>query len=370
MTAVRALPIPLHPLPGETVTGYVGRLATANAMDFRDLKLHVRELGGLSVTKPNLERVPEIVEALGGLPVGYFAADARSHGMCVRCSHYEWRPLRCKTCSRPQAPRSECRRCAAGASTTTRRRGGAVCLHHRRWHLDGRDINLAAHAEYGRAERWLSGKLWLRGIALHTGELQLAVHLILAAVQDDVDGSSAPTQRAKEFGVALDASYEDALLCTYPEAVALVGILIDPEFLRCLLTPRFTARAQVEIMQAAVAGVLRNTGGRSLHETATMVIERSREAMMVAYGSLKSYGVKTIRCDFDKALIASARSTRACLLRHLDTVRVPSGWGTKLWWPAPPTDVLNRANLRPDPRLGAPPRARRSRLAVPGAERT
>lgn len=187
----------------------------------------------------------------------------------------------------------------------------------------------------------------MRGIALHTGELQLAVRLILAALHD-VDGMAAPARRATEFGVALDGSYEDALLCTYPEAVALTGILIDPEFLRCLLTPRFTAVDQVEIMQAAVAGVLHGVGGRALHETATIVVERSREAMMIAYGAVKSYGVKTIRCDFDKALIASARSTRACLLRHLDTVRVPSGWDTPLWWPAPPTDVLNRAVVRPD----------------------
>lgn len=203
------------------------------------------------------------------------------------------------------------------------------------------------HPEYGRAERWLSGKLWLRGIALHTGELQLAVRLIIAAM-NDADVVTAPAERAAEFDVDLHGSYEDALLCSYPEAVALVGILIDPEFLRCLLTPRFAARDQVEIMQAAVAGVLRSTGGRALRETATMVVGRSREAMMVAYGAVKSYGVKTIRCDFDKALIASARSTRACLLRHLDTVRVPSGWDAPLWWPAPPTDVLNRANLRPD----------------------
>ncbi len=341
------LPIPVRPLPGETVVGYTGRLAQANALSFQDLKLHIRDLGGLSVTKPNVERVPEIVEALGGLPQGYFATDARRHGMCVRCSHYEWRPSRCRSCSRPQTPRTECRRCAAGAATTTRRRGGAVCLHHRRWHLDGRDVDLREHPEYGRAERWLSGKLWLRGIALHTGELHLAVRLILAAL-DDVDGMAAPARRAMDFGVTLDGSYEDALLCAYPEAVALTGILIDPEFLRCLLTPRFTAVDQVEIMQAAVAGVLHGVGGRALHEIATMVVERSREAMMVAYGSVKSYGVKSIRCDFDKALIASARSTRACLLRHLDTVRVPSGWGTPLWWPAPPTDVLNRADLKPD----------------------
>lgn len=348
MTQPVALPVTIRPLPGETIVGYVGRLAPVNGLSFRDLRLHIRDLGNLAEINPNVEKVPEIVEALGGLRHGYFSADAKRHGMFVRCSHFEWRPWRCRTCSRPQVPRSECRRCACGSHTTTRRRGAAVCLHHRRWHLDDRDVDLSRHPAYGRAERWASGKLWFRGIALHTGELQLAVRLILAAFQDSPEAAEHAHLRAAEFGVSLERSYEDALLCVYPEAIALAGILIDPDFLRYLLSPRYKSRDQVEIMQAAVAGVLHGTGGRQLRETSRFVVERSQEAVMVAYGARRAYGVKTIRCNLDKALYASARSNRACLLRHLDTVRMPSSWDVAPSGGVPPTRVLNRAQLRPD----------------------
>ena len=75
----------------------------------------------------------------------------------------------------------------------------------------------------------MSGKLWFHGIALHTGELQLAVRLLLAALRDSPDAAQRAQLRADEFGVSLEGAYEDALLCVYPEAVALTGILIDPE---------------------------------------------------------------------------------------------------------------------------------------------
>lgn len=348
MTRPVALPVSIRPLPGETVVGYVGRLAPANGLTFRDLRLHIRDLGKLPETNPNVEKVPGLVEALGGLAVGYFEKHDRKHYMFVRCSHYGWRPGRCRRCSQPQTPRTECLRCSAGAPTTTRRRGAAVCLHHRRWHLSGRDIDVARYSEFGRAERWMSGKLWFHGIALHTGELQLAVRLLFAALRDAPDAAERALQRADEFGVSLEGSYEDALLCVYPEAVALTGILIDPEYLRYLLSPRYKSRDQVEIMQAAVAGVMGGTGGRRLREISRLVVERSQDAVMAAYGAKKSHGVKTISCGLDKALLASARSNRACLLRHLDTVRMPSSWDAPPSWGAPRNSILNRARLLPD----------------------
>ena len=194
----------------------------------------------------------------------------------------------------------------------------------------------------------MSGKLWFHGIALHTGELQLAVRLLLAALRDSPDAAERAQLRANEFGVSLEGAYEDALLCVYPEAVALTGILIDPEYLRYLLSPRYKSRDQVEIMQAAVAGVLGGTGGRHLREISRLVVERSQDAVMAAYGAKKAYGVKTISCGLDKALLASARSNRACLLRHLDTVRMPSSWDAPPSWGAPRNSILNRARLLPD----------------------
>ncbi|WP_128218711.1 hypothetical protein [Microbacterium enclense] len=140
---------------------------------------------------------------------------------------------------------------------------------------------------------------------------------------------------------------DDALLCAYPEAVALTGLLVDAEFLRFLLGPRYRVESQVEIMQAAVAGVLRSSGGRALQLLSGEIVRRSRRAVMIAYGARKNARVKTVRCGLEKALFASARTNRACLLRHLDTVRMPAlevqpGWG------ATRTRSLNNAVLRPD----------------------
>lgn len=246
---------------------------------------------------------------------------------------------------RPQLARTACRRCARGDQTTIRSRGGAVCLRHRRWHLDGHDIDVAGLPSYGRAERWLSGKLWNRGIALHTGELQLAGRLIQAALQETPD--AVPLKRAAALEVDPFVGYEETLLCAYPEVVALTGMLVDPEFLRFLLGPRFRTETQVEIMEAAVTGVLAASGGRALKELSRAVVERSKEAVMVAYGARRNSNVKTIRCSFEKALYASARSNRACLLRHLDTVRMPI-LEVPLRWGATRTQTLNNAVLQPD----------------------
>ncbi|RWR16195.1 hypothetical protein D8Y23_14005 [Microbacterium enclense] len=220
-----------------------------------------------------------------------------------------------------------------------------MCLSHQRWHLHGRDIDLQNHSSYGKAERWLSGRLWNRGISLHTGELQLSCRLLQTALRDAPD--AAPHRRAVEFGVDVLSDVDDALLCAYPEAVALTGLLVDAEFLRFLLGPRYRVESQVEIMQAAVAGVLRSSGGRALQLLSGEIVRRSRRAVMIAYGARKNARVKTVRCGLEKALFASARTNRACLLRHLDTVRMPAlevqpGWG------ATRTRSLNNAVLRPD----------------------
>lgn len=341
------LPVPLAPIPGETATGFAHRLASANEMPFADLRLHVRDLAGLSSNRPDLELGHRVIEHLGGIRRGHFAAQARRHEMPVRCSHNDWKIDYCtRGCGSPQPPRTACLRCSHGQSTTVISRGGAVCLHHGRWHLDGRDIDIRRFPEYGRAERWLSGKLWLRGIGLHTGELQLAARLLRIAAEDT--RSSPAIGRGQTLGVDPFSSDADFLLCAYPEIVALTGTLIQPEFLRYLLSPRYDPRPQVEIIEGVIARLAHAPAERGLRRTAENVIEHSRRAVLAAYGARKSRNVKTIRCRLDKALYASARTHRACLLRHLDAVRIPANWDVPLGWAAPPTRVLNRARLLPD----------------------
>lgn len=49
---VRALPVPVRTVPGETVTCYLARLAEANTLTERDLRLHVTDIAGLSPFRP------------------------------------------------------------------------------------------------------------------------------------------------------------------------------------------------------------------------------------------------------------------------------------------------------------------------------
>lgn len=343
---VRVLPRGVRPLAAETATGYLGRLATANALTPRDLRLHVTELAGLSPSRPNLERAAAWVERLGGLDPGHFAADARRSAMYVRCQHYDWQPALCKRCGYTQSPRSACRRCANGDQTAVRSRGGAVCNRHRRWHLDGADIGLAHFPEYGHAERCLSGTLWKRGIGVATGELQLAATLIRYWAIDELPDARIKN-RMSALGIAtLDADADTVLLATYPEVVRLATVLTDLSFASYLLSPRFSLAEQVQALEAAVITIMQGSITTGLHDVAERIVSRGKAAVETAFGMRQNAHNKR-PASLEKALIASSQRHRACLLRHLSTVRmqmIPYEPGVA----APRTAILVRGPLRPD----------------------
>lgn len=316
---VRALPLHVRPLAAETVTGFLGRLATANSLTPRDLRLHVADLAGLSPSRPNLERAAEWAERLGALAPGHFDADARRNAMYVRCQHYGWQPALCKRCGYTQAPRSACRRCADGDQTSVRSRGGAVCNRHRRWHLDAADIDLAPFPEYAHAERCLSGTLWKRGVGLATGELQLAATLIRCWMTDE-----RPDARIEDRMSALEVGTLDAdavLLAAYPEVVRLATVLTDLSFASYLLSPRFSLAEQVWALEAAVITVMRGSTTARLHDVAEKIVTRGKAAVETAFGMRQNAHNKR-PATLEKALVASSQRHRSWLLRHLSTVRI------------------------------------------------
>ncbi|GAA1139115.1 hypothetical protein [Microbacterium aurantiacum] len=316
---VRALPLRVRPLAAETVTGFLGRLATANSLTPRDLRLHVTDLAGLSPSRPNLEHAAEWAERLGGLAPGHFAADERRNAMYVRCQHYGWQPALCKRCGYTQAPRSACRRCADGDQTSVRSRGGAVCNRHRRWHLHAADVDLAPFPEYTHAERCLSGTLWKRGVGLTTGELQLAATLIRCWLTDErPDARIEDRMSALEVGT-LDA--ETILLAAYPEVVRLATVLTDLSFASYLLSPRFSLAEQVWALEAAVITIMQGSTTTRLHTVAEKIVSRGRAAVETAFGMRQNAHNKR-PATLEKALIASSQRHRTCLLRHLSTVRI------------------------------------------------
>lgn len=316
---VRPLPRTVHPLGAETITGFLGRLATANALAPRELRLHVTDLAGLSPSHPNLERAAEWAERLGGLKPGHFEDDARRNSMYVRCQHHAWQPALCKRCGYTQDSRSACRRCAGGEQTSVKSRGGAVCNHHQRWHFDSADIDLAGFPEFAHAERCLSGTLWKRGIGLTTGELQLAASLIRCwATDEQLEGRI--VDRMTVIGInSLDA--DSVFLVAYPEIVRLSAILTDLSFASYLLSPRFSLAEQVWALEAAVVTVMHGRTTPRLHQIAERIVARGKTAVETAFGMRQNANNKR-PATLEKALVASSQRHRTCLLRHLSTVRI------------------------------------------------
>ncbi len=317
--SVRPLPVRVQPLAAETITGFLGRLATANALTPRDLRLHVTDLAGMSPSHPNLERAAGWVERLGGLTPGHFAGDARRNAMYVRCQHYAWQPTLCKRCGCTQATRTACRRCAKGEQTYVRSRGGAVCNRHQRWHIDGADIELTGFPEFAHAERCLSGTLWKRGIGLTTGELQLAASLIRCwAADEQLQGRI--VDRMGMIGIdSLDA--DSVFLAAYPEIVRLTTIITDLSFASYLLSPRFSLAEQVWALEAAVVTVMNGCTNPRLHQVAERIVARGKTAVETAFGMRQNANNKR-PATLEKALVASSQRHRSCLLRHLSTVRI------------------------------------------------
>lgn len=346
---VRSLPVAVEPLAGETVTGFLARLAVANALTPQFLRIHVTGIAGISPYRPDLERAAVWAERLGGLPAGYFERDAQRNAMHVRCHHHDWTPHTCRHCGYTQQPRTACRRCAHGVTTTVRSRGGAVCNRHGRWHVDGVDLDLTPFPEYLRAERCLSGTLWKRGIGLATGELQLAATLVRHWT---VDAEVDDRLRARMDAFGIDAIDQDtALLIAYPEIVNLATVLTDPSFASYLLTPRFSLAEQVWALEAAVVTIMHGSTTQRLHEVAEQIVARGKAAVETAYG-MRQRATNHRPAALEKALIASSDRHRACLLRHLSTVRIQilrSEPGVA----APTNRVLDRRRPQPDPALSA-----------------
>lgn len=319
LSQVRPLPVPVRPLAAETITGYVSRLALANALTPRLLRIHVTGIAGISPYRPDLERAAAWVERLGGLPAGHFERDTHRSSMYVRCHHQKWRAHPCRTCGYTQPSRTACRRCARGQETTVRSRGGAVCNRHRRWHIDGKDIDLSSFPEYMHAERCLSGTLWKRGIGLSTGELQLSATLIRNWA---ADAELTPQIRSRMTTLGIrELDHERVFLVAYPEIVKLTTVLTDPSFVSYLLTPRFSLAQQVWALEAAVATIMHSATTQRLHEVAEQIVSRGKAAVVMAYG-MRQKATNKRPAALEKSLIASSQRHRSCLLRHLSTVRI------------------------------------------------
>jgi len=339
-TRLRTLPIRLEPVEGETVDGFTKRIAQAHQCEERDIRRIVLEHLGRSWWPAADQCVVEVIEQLADLAPGALSADFEKHGMWVRCGHHSWRPEKCSRCARFAEPRTACPECSGGLATTTIGRGGALCLTHHHWAYRALRADVAGMPGYESAELLLRSQLWKRGVALHTGELNLAA----AFVHAWHEGTQAPSRiddRMARFGIRCLDTYEEVLLCAYPEIIRLACVLTSPRTITLILDVRTSALTQTDRLLPAVANAIGDELNDALCAFTLSVVGYAHRAMLYMYGLRRTPQVKYQLCPLNRALIVAAHRQRACLLRHAIPQSLPD-LACKPMDAAPPSRVIRK----------------------------
>lgn len=336
-TTLRCLPIRVEPVDGETADGYASRLASAHLLNDADIRRLV--LGHVSRTSwsPADPRVTGVLEAIAALPPGALRHDFDRDGMSVQCGHRSWRPQKCPKCRRFAAPRTACRTCAHGMDTTTIARGGALCLIHQQFTFREARADVRDIPEYERAEQMLRTRLWPRGVALHTGEINLATAFVRAWAAGAGE-SNVVAQRAERLSVGDPHTYEQMLLCAYPEAIRVAHVLTTLRLITPLLNITTSALTQAGLLSQMVAKAIGASVNDELHAFTIAVVGHAHQAMIYMYGLRTRRQAKYQLCPLNRALIVAAHRRRACLLRHANPRALPDICGE-------PTDAATRTRV-------------------------
>lgn len=321
-TQLRTLPIRLEPIEGETVEGFTKRLTQAHQCEERDIRRIVLEHLGRSWWPVADQRVIDLIERLADLPSGVLRPDFETDGMWVRCGHRSWRPQKCAKCARFAEPRTACLECSGGLATTMIARGGALCLTHNHWAYRALRVDVASMRGYESAELLLRSKLWKRGVALHTGEVNLAAAFV-RAWHEGSDDSSPIGDRMASFGIPHLDTYENVLLCAYPEVIRLACLLTMPRMITPFLDVTASALTQADRLVCAVGNAIGGAPNDALRAFTVSVVGYAHRAMLYMYGLRSSKQVKHQRCPLNRALMVAAHRQRACLLRHANPRRLP-----------------------------------------------
>lgn len=301
---ISTLPCRIRPLAGETPLGFLGRLAVANLIPTPDLARYTARRMGMSTTNEFHPYFIAGIEQLGGLPSGYFLRDRAAILLWRRCHHHGWKLSRCVKCDVTDIPRRACLICSRGIPTYVASPGGGFCIRHDRWHLQERDVLDRSNSTARHGEQLLSGRLWARGITLHTGEISMA----LALIRDSYRESTRDPQVtfADVYGPALD----------------LVFTLTDPAVASSLVTHIESPDRQVEALIGLTVGAGHGTRTEMLESSALKTVERHRSALGEALSMPRTRQRKHTHAQFEKAIAEAAYRQRAALLRHVTKTRV------------------------------------------------
>ena len=307
---IRALPVAVRPVDGETSESYFGRLAAANSIPTESLWGYLRQLHGSLPVKRNAEFATTELEALGGVPKLWFTINRSHHLLPIRCSHRRWQLRICDICSTTSSVRPGCRRCSAGQLTQVATATGAICLRHRRWIHNGVDLDLSHLPKHLTAEKRFRSHLTTRGIALGTGELELARRLL----GDEQNHRSLS-------GNANPAGAEESFLQMYPQIVDLTIALTDPEFTALLMHPRWSPSQHALLLSRTICEFIGHAPSDSYTSVLWETVYQDQQAVEAAYAMMGTRSKR--KCCSQRAFCAAAYTHRACLLRHLNAKHMP-----------------------------------------------
>lgn len=336
----RRLPVSVQPVDGETSDSYLTRLASANDLSLETMWAHLRQLHGSLPIKRNAELATAELEALGGLPEGWFTANRQHHLLPIRCPHSNWRFGSCAECCRVPAPQSGCLRCGHGQRTQVTTKTGPICLLHERWHQHDIDIDVSHFPAYLAGERTLRYELAARGISLQTGELQLASTLLHHWAADQIENGPGDRTAVLDALQSAPSSREQLhFTIAFPEIVRLTVVLTDPRFTELLLHPKWTPSQHAYLLTTAIAGIIGNPLSDSTIDALWKTVHTGRRAIDAAYGMIGTRRRSRL-CAAQRAFCAAAYTHRACLLRHLDAKAMPPNRAARGRRPAPPTTAI------------------------------
>jgi hypothetical protein len=307
---IRTLPVTVRPVDGETSTSYLHRLAAANSLSTETVWGHLRALHQSLPDKRNAYYATTELEALGGLPEHWFTSNRNRHRLPIRCPHHNWQLRICDTCSTTPTERPGCIRCSAGDPTHVATATGTICLRHRRWTHNGTDLDISHLPRHLTAEKHFRRDLTNRGIALGTGEIELA-HSLLAGWQHP----HPPTALHPAPGTA------STLFDLYPEVVKLTITLTDPAFTAVLMHPRWSPSQHALVLSRAITDILGHPLSDPSLSTLWETIHNDKKAIEAAYAMMGTRSKR--KCCSQRAFCAAAYTHRACLLRHLNAKNMP-----------------------------------------------
>lgn len=203
--------------------------------------------------------------------------------------------------------------------TQTIAKGGAVCLRHETWTYRNLHAQVGAFCEYAVAEGIARTYLWERGIALHTGELNLAAAFVAAWAA----GSSTRIvqKRADVLGIDDLTTFTGVLLTAYPEVIRTATVIFQGSLPARVLDVSVSALTQADFLADAVAFSLDGRITDELRELSIKVVGHAHRTMFYAYG-LRAGRVQHRPGHLHRALMITAHRKRACLLRHVDPKRL------------------------------------------------